>query len=126
MNGGTMGFFGARPVRFFRTLSPPAIVFSLLCLLWGLFSGTEAYANVEYGFSALAALGAAGCLGHLAAYAYRNSARLSAAFFVLGGVGLVEARRTGGLLTPNAEWPLLVALLFGPFVLLLAGLGGWV
>ncbi len=32
----------------------------------------------------------------------------------------------GGVLGDAGEWPVLVALLFGPLVFLLAGLGGWV
>lgn len=107
-------------------LSPYVAGFSLIFLLWNLLSGAEAHGNVEYGFSLLAGLGVAGCLGHLAAYAYRNSEYLFSVFSVLGGAKSLEARHSGGVPIASADWPLLVALLFGPFSMLLAGLGGWV
>lgn len=100
--------------------------FSLICLLWGLLFDVETYVNVEYGFSLAAAIGAIGCLGYLAAYAYWNSDYLSSACSVLSGVRPLEVHRSCGIRLENADWPLLVALLFGPFSMLLAGLGGWV
>lgn len=84
----------------------------------------EAYAGADYGISLLAALGAASCIGYLAS-------RLSLRLDLLPCLGPAasglspSAIVTGGLET-GEDWPLLVALLFGLFLMLLAGLGGWV
>ena len=126
MDGSTRSFFGTGMRRGYLSLSSHVVGFSLLYLIWGLLSNAGVYGNVEYGFSLLATLGAAGCLGHLAAYAYRSSDYLTSVFSVFDGVRLPEIRHSGGVLVRNADWPLLVALLFGPFSMLLAGLGGWV
>ncbi len=126
MNGGTVRFSGAGAGRVFSSLLHYAIGFSLVYLLWGVLSGSGTHVGVEYGFSLLAAFGAAGCLGHLVAYAYRGPEYLSSVFSLLGGVGSSGCRRSGVVLVESTDWPLLVALLLGPFVLLLAGLGGWV
>lgn len=99
---------------------------SLAYLLWSFLSASEAHAGLEYGFSLLAAFGAAGCLGYFAAHAYWGSGRLHAVFAFLGSSEPLETRRSGVVLVRSADWPLLVALLFGPFVILLSGLGGWV
>ncbi|MGB3633961.1 MAG: hypothetical protein WA982_07965 [Rubrobacteraceae bacterium] len=129
MHGGATRFSQGNAGRLFLRLSPHVAITSLVYLLWGLLSNISsaaAYVNVEHGFSLLAALGAIGGLGHLATYAYRNSRQLSYACSVLGDPGSIEVRRSGGILLDNADWPLLVALLFGSFFVLLAGLGGWV
>ena len=123
---GTTRFLGVSAVRTPFGFSPYAAVVSLVCLLWGLFSGSEAYGNAEYGFSLLAMLGAVGCLGHLAVYVYRSSDWLALSCSVLESARSLEAQRSDGIRVASAEWPLLVALLFGPFSMLLAGPGGWV
>ena len=103
----------------------PALGVLLLGLLANLSSREEVYANPEYGFSVLAFLGAAGCIGHLAASISRRSGPLDFACRVPVRA-LPAAVVPGGVLGGAGEWPVLVALLFGPLVFLLAGLGGWV
>ena len=88
-------------------------------------SREEVYANPEYGFSVLALLGAAGCIGHLAANLSRRSGTLDFACCVPIRV-VLAATLPGGVPVGAGEWPVLVALLFGPLVFLLSGLGGWV
>ena len=124
MNSGKTRIFGTGSGQSSFGLSPYAAGLSLILLLWGLLSNAETYGNVEYGFSLLAILGTLGYIGHLAAYAYRSSGYLSSARSVLGNAGPIEAPRSGSILVASAGWPLLVALLFGPFSILLAGLGG--
>ena len=126
MNGGQTNFFGARVSRVSSSLSRYAVGLSLVYLLWSILSSSGTHVGAEYGFSLLAALGAMGYLGHLVAYVYRGPEYLFSVSFVLGGAGSLEARRSGDVLVESADWPLLVALLFGPFSVLLAGLGGWV
>ncbi|CAN5596968.1 hypothetical protein BH24ACT21_BH24ACT21_06960 [soil metagenome] len=125
MNGDTANFFGAGARRF-SGFSPYAVGLSLIYLFWSFLTNTEAHVGVEYGFSLLATLGAVGCLGHLVAYVYRGPEYLSSVFSVLGTTESLEVRQSGSILFGSADWPLLVALLFGPFFVLLAGLGGWV
>jgi hypothetical protein len=103
----------------------PALGVLLLGLLANLSSREEIYANPEYGFSVLALFGAAGCIGHLAASISRRSWALDFACRI--PVRALPATVVpGGNLGGAGEWPVLVALLFGPLVFLLAGLGGWV
>ncbi len=89
-------------------------------LLAGLFH-QDAYADAGYGFSVLAVVGAIGCLGCLLTLVSRR--RLPT---VSGGLLPVPSLPTRRTKVPGEDWPLLVALLFGPFFVLLAGLGGWV
>ena len=126
MYSGTNRLFGENTRLASFGFSPYAAVVSLACLFWGLFSNMEVYGNAEYGFSLLALLGTVGGLGYLAAHVYRSTDPLALSFSVLGGIGLLESQRSESILVGSAEWPLLVALLFGPFSTLLAGLGGWV
>lgn len=73
----------------------------------------------------LALFGAAGCIGHLAASISRRSGALD--FACSAPIRVPPAAVVpGGILGGTGEWPVLVALLFGPLVFLLAGLGGWV
>ncbi len=103
----------------------PALGLLLLGLLANLSSREEVYVNLEYGFSVLALLGAAGCIGHLAASLSRRSGSLD--FACCAPIRVVPAAVVpGGVSGDAGEWPVLVALLFGPLVFLLAGLGGWV
>ena len=106
-------------------LVPSALGLLLLGLLGNLSSREEVYANPEYGFSVLALLGAAGCIGHLAANLSRRSGTLDFACCVPIRVVPTAAVPAGGP-AGAGEWPVLVALLFGPLVFLLSGLGGWV
>lgn len=126
MKGGTVSFSEARVRRVFSSLSHHAVGLSLVYLLWSVLPNSGTHVGIEYGFSLLAALGAVGCLGSLLIYAHRHTEYLSSVFFLLHGSGSLEPRQSGGILVRSGDWPLLVALLFGPFVLLLAGLGGWV
>ncbi len=126
MHSGTAGFSRENVGRLLIKLSPCVAVVSLVYLFWGLLSSAEAYGDVEHGFSLLVAFGAVGGLGYLATLAYRNSRHLASACSLLDGTKPLEVRRFGGILVDSANWPLLVALLFGPFFVLLAGLGGWV
>ena len=103
----------------------PALGVLLLGLLANLSSREEVYASPEYGLSVLAFLGAAGCIGHLAASISRRSGALDFACRIPVRT-LPAAVVPGGVLGGAGEWPVLVALLFGPLVFLLAGLGGWV
>lgn len=84
----------------------------------------EAYAGADYGISLLAALGAASCIGYLAS---RLSLRLDLLPYPRPAAsGLSPSAVVTGGLETGEDWPLLVALLFGLFLMLLAGLGGWV
>ena len=102
----------------------PLFVLLLAGFLTDVTPHDEAYAGLQYALSLLALLGATGCI---ASFAYRlalnpdplpwtapTASRLPTA------AALASVRENAG------DWPLLVALLFGPFVVLLAGLGGWV
>jgi hypothetical protein len=103
-----------------------AAVTPVVYLLWDLLTNPLFHGNVEYELSVLAALGTAGCLGHLLARAYHNSGSLLQVCSSLTGTLNADALRPSRLSLRNADWPLLIALLFGPFLVLLAGLGGWV
>jgi hypothetical protein len=112
------------------TKAPSGFVLStlgllLLGLLANLSSHEEVYANPEYGFSVLALFGAAGCIGHLAASLSQRPGALDFACRLSFRV-LPTAAVLGSVSRSNSEWPILVALLFGPLVFLLSGLGGWV
>lgn len=126
MNGGTASVSKAGARRFLSGLSPYAVSLSLVYLFWGILSDSGTHVGVEYGFSLLAVFGTVGCLDLLVAHVYRGPGYLSFVSSILGGAGALEARRPGGVRVASADWPLLVALLFGPFSMLLAGLGGWV
>jgi hypothetical protein len=106
-------------------LDLPALSLLLLGLLANVSSQEEVYTNPEYGFSIFALFGAAGCIGHLAASLSRSSGALDFANRILVRA-LTVAAVPGGYPAGAGEWPVLVALLFGPLVFLLSGLGGWV
>ena len=108
-----------------RGIFSPDFRLVLLGLLVNFFSREEVYANPEYGFSILALFGAVGCIGHLAASLSRRHGALDFANRIPVRV-LTVAAVPGGYPGGAGEWPVLVALLFGPLVLLLSGLGGWV
>jgi len=85
----------------------------------------DVYANPDYGLSVLAALGTAGCVSYLLAFFSRNYQVPFGSPTLL--VGLSSAKVvSAGSPGEGEDWPLLVALLFGPFLVLFSGLGGWV
>jgi len=108
-----------------RGIFSPAFGLVLLGLLVNFFSREEVYANFEYGFPMLALFGAAGCIGQLTVSISRRSGTLASACCILTG----DLRTTvvrDGVRGETSDLPVLVALLFCPLVVLLAGLGGWV
>jgi len=108
-----------------RDASSLALGLVLLGVLVNLFSREEVYTNLEYGFPLLALFGAAGCIGQLTVTISRRSGTLASACRVPAEAlraALVRALVPG----QTSDLPVLLALLFGPFVVLLAGLGGWV
>ena len=108
-----------------RGVSSPAFGLVLLGLLVSLFSREEIYAGLEYAFPLLALFGAAGCIGQLTVSISRRSGTLASACCIPVEVlrSTVEGHSLPG---QTGRLPVLMALLFGPFVVLLAGLGGWV
>ncbi len=107
-----------------RAGAGPLLALVLIGLLADVARPEEAYAGIGYGLSLLAFLGAAGgavCL----------TSKLAARLDPLPWAGpATPAARTfaaaQGLSVRGERWPLLVALLFGPLVVLISGLGGWV
>jgi hypothetical protein len=97
----------------------------LLGVLVNYFFGEEVYANLEYGFPVLALFGAAGCIGQLTVSISRRAGTLASACCIPSGV-LRTTAVTDGVRGATSDLPILLALLFGPIVVLLAGLGGWV
>jgi hypothetical protein len=84
----------------------------------------DAYASAEYGFPLLAAVGAAGCIGYLLSAIFRlHRAPFSSRRLLFGSSSAATSVDGGG---SGEDWPLLVALLFGSFLMLFSGLGGWV
>jgi hypothetical protein len=108
-----------------RGISSPAFGLVLLGLLVNLFSREEVYANLEYGFPILALVGAAGCIGQLTVSISRRSGTLASACCIPKGVLRATFVRNA-IRGESSDLPVLLALLFGPLVVLLAGLGGWV
>ena len=108
-----------------RGVSSPAFGLVLLGLLVSFFSREEIYAGLEYAFPLLALFGAAGCIGQLTVSISRRSGTLASACCIPVGVlhSTVEEHSLPG---QTGRLPVLMALLFGSFVVLLAGLGGWV
>jgi hypothetical protein len=108
-----------------RGISSPAFGLVVLGLLVNFFSREEVYANLEYGFPMLALFGAAGCIGHLTASISRRSGTLASACCI--PIGVLRARVVrDSVRGETSDLPVLIALLFCPLVVLLAGLGGWV
>ena len=108
-----------------RGISSLAFGLVLLGVLVNFFSREEVYANLEYGFPMLALFGAAGCIGQLTVTISRRSATLASACCLPTGVLRARVARDG-VRGETSDLPVLVALLFCPLVVLLAGLGGWV
>ncbi len=108
-----------------RGVSSPAFGLVLLGLLVNLSSGDEIYAGLEYAFPLLALFGAAGCIGQLTVSISRRSGTLASACCIPTWVLRATFVRDS-IRSTTSDLPVLLALLFGPFVVLLAGLGGWV
>ena len=108
-----------------RGVSSPAFGLVLLGVLVSIFSREEVYANLEYGFPILALFGAAGCIGQLTVSISRRSGTLASACCILTEILRTKVAREG-VSGETSDLPVLLALLFGPLVVLLAGLGGWV
>ena len=102
----------------------PLLALALVGLLADVPRPEEAYAGLGYGLSLLAFLGATGCLVCLTS---RLRTRLDPLTWT--GPSALTVRpfaSAPGLSARGEEWPLLVALLLGPLVALISGLGGWV
>jgi hypothetical protein len=108
-----------------RGIASPAFGLVLFGVLVNLFSRDEVYASLEYGFPLLALFGAAGCIGQLTVSISRRSTALASACCIPAGVLRATAVKHG-IWGETGDLPVLMALLFGPLVVLLAGLGGWV
>ncbi len=107
-----------------RAGAGPLLALVLIGLLADVARPEEAYAGIDYGLSLLAFLGAAGCAVYL-------TSRLATRLDPLPGAGIFAPggrlfASVSGLSARGEGWPLLVALLFGPLVVLISGLGGWV
>jgi hypothetical protein len=108
-----------------RGISSPAFGLVLLGVLVSFFSREEVYANLEYGFPLLALFGAAGCIGQLTVSLSRRSGTLASACCIPTGALRATVVRDG-VRGETSDLPVFLALLFGPLVVLFAGLGGWV
>ena len=109
-------------LRGFSSLAFGLVIFGLLV---NLFSREEVYTNPEYGFPLLAFFGAAGCIGQLTVSISRRSGTLASACCI--PIRVLRARVVrDGVRGETSDLPVLIALLFCPLVVLLAGLGGWV
>ena len=108
-----------------RRVSSPACGLVLLGLFVNFFSREEIYANLEYSFPMLALFGAAGCIGQLTVSISRHSGTLASACCIPTRVLRATFVRDS-IRGETSDLPVLLALLFGPLVVLLAGLGGWV
>ena len=108
-----------------RGIFSPAFGLLLVGLLVAFFSREEVYANLEFGFPMLALFGAAGCIGQLTLSISRRSGTLASACCI--PIWILRARDVrAGVRGETSDLPVLIALLFCPLVVLLAGLGGWV
>jgi hypothetical protein len=113
---------GATQPSYLRPAVLPA-----LCLLLAdlLLPQQETYANPEYGFSLIAAVGAAGCISYLLSAVSRLQQAPFGARALLFGPSSIAPSSTNSR-GDGEDWPLLVALLFGSLLILFSGLGGWV
>lgn len=101
----------------------PVVGLVLVGLLADSVPREEVYTSLDYGFSLVTLFGAMGCAGYLAVRLSRSSSLtpLSCSSFIK-----TPPAAFAPLSERGADWPLLVALFLGPFVVLLSGLGGWV
>jgi hypothetical protein len=91
-----------------------------------LFPQQEIYADLSYGFSLLAFLGAACGVFFLAALLSRRFGGAAPAGFRIIEIPPPSGALGTGAPGESADWPVLVALLLGSFFVLISGLGGWV
>jgi hypothetical protein len=103
----------------------PLLAMVLIGLLADVAHPEEAYAGIGYGLSLLAFLGATGGVVCLTS---RLATRLEPLPWTSSVASTLRRAFASdpGLSTRAEAWPLLVALLFGPLVVLISGLGGWV
>ncbi len=114
----------AKQARATRPGTVPLLVLLLAGLLTDVAPHNEAYASLDYTLSLLALLGAAGCI---ASFTYRLSLNAGPLPWAGPTASRLPAPAVLAGISESAEdWPLLVALLLGPLVVLLAGFGGWV
>lgn len=99
----------------------PLLAIVLIGLLTDVARPEEAYAGIGYGLWLLAFLGAAGGAVRLTSRLHTSLDPLPWAAPATPAFGI-----SPGLHVRGERWPLLVALLFGPLVVLISGLGGWV
>jgi hypothetical protein len=104
----------------------PVVGLLLAGLLADFLPREEVYSSLDYGFSLATLLGAIGCAGYLAVRISRGSGALAFACCVSAWSLTAASARGENVAGEGADWPVLVALLLGPFIVLLAGLGGWV
>jgi hypothetical protein len=116
---------GTYPARRRLASLPQTALFAIWLLLVDVSPQQDVYANPDYGLSLLAALGTAGCLGCLLTAIFRLYRAPFGSRGVLSCSSSVEAFSVDGR-GGGEDWPLLVALLFGSFLMLFSGLGGWV
>ena len=102
----------------------PLLALVLIGLLADVARPEEAHAAVGYGLSLLAFLGAAGGTVCLTSRLHTSLDPLPWAAPEAPAARAFEI--SPGLHVRGERWPLLVALLFGPLVVLISGLGGWV
>jgi len=116
---------GTHPVQRRFTVLPQTALFAVWLVLVDVSPQQDVYANPDYGFSLLAALGTAGCLSYLLTAIFRLYRTPFGSRNVLSRSTSLEAFSVDGR-GGGEDWPLLVALLFGSFLMLFSGLGGWV
>jgi hypothetical protein len=108
-----------------RRMTSPAFALLLLGLLVNLYFREEVYANLESGLPLLALFGTVSCIGQLTISIARRSGALAFACCIPAGA-LRTTIVLGVVPGKTRQLPLLIALLLGPIIVLLAGLGGWV
>ena len=102
----------------------PLLALVLVGVLADVAPPEEAYAGIGYGLSLLAFLGVAGGAVCLTSRLHSRPEPLPGTSPVVPGAGAFAP--VPGPSARGEGWPLLVALLFGPPVVLISGLGGWV
>lgn len=113
------------PRRAARVGTGSLLVLLLAGLLTDVAPHDEAYASLDYAIALLVLLGATGSAAGFAYGLSQNPAPLPWNAPAPRGLP-APATLTTGARGRGEGWPLLVALLFGPLVVLLSGLGGWV
>lgn len=99
---------------------------ALWLLLADLSPQQEVYAGADYGLSMLAVLGTAGCLSYALALVSDRTLFGEGSAVSLAGPEPAGGLALSGRTARGERWPLLIALLFAPLVILFSGLGGFV